>query len=148
MKKTRRAKEKAVKEPRAPEAVAIEVVAVRATEADESILVLFDAPVAEPARAVYVVRIQLESIPAATSMGWALYVGDLRIPKYWAYAKGIYFKVFDPQFFEDHKGGRLRFSRNGTDFLNTDLKLPAPRSREKKSERSTQDLPLQSDVLR
>jgi hypothetical protein len=36
---------------------------------------------------------------------------------------GIYFKVFDPQFFQDHQGQSLRFSQNGTEFTDTGLKL-------------------------
>jgi hypothetical protein len=75
-------------------------------------------------------------------------VDDLRIPKYWAYKKGIYFKVFDPQFFAEHKGGKLRFSQNGTDFTDTGLKLAAPRAPEKKPARGAARLRLQDDVLK
>ena len=95
----------------------------------------------------YVVRIRLKALPEATSHGWALYVDKLRIPKYWTYRQGIYFKVFDPQFFIDHKGGKLRFSQNGTSFTDTGLKLVAPKVPKKKSSRAAARLPLQDDLL-
>ena len=43
-------------------------------------------------------------------MGWALYVGEERIPKYFEYPGGIYFTTADPKFFADHRGKPLRFS--------------------------------------
>ena len=88
-------------------------------------------------------------------MGWALYVNEVRIPKYWEYNEGIYFTVLDPQFFVDHKGKRLRFSQNGVDFHDTGMKLPAPtapaaasKSKRKAAKSRTARLPLQSDVLK
>jgi len=32
----------------------------------------------------YLVKIRFEELPPVTSHGWALYVSDQRIPKYWA----------------------------------------------------------------
>ena len=88
-------------------------------------------------------------------MGWALYVNDVLIPKYWEYKEGIYFTVLDPQFFADHKGKRLRFSQNGVDFHDTGVKLPAPaapaaasKSKSKAAKSKTARLPLQADVLK
>ena len=110
-----------------PKAIAVEVVPTHATEADSAIIAQLNASERKSlAQVVYVVKIHLEAVPQATSRGWALYVSDLRIPKYWEYKDGIYFKVFDPQFFQDHKGQPLRFSENGTDFIDTGLKLDAP----------------------
>ena len=117
-----------------PKAVAVDVVTAQATESDSLILAHLGADAAKPLPGVaYLVKVQLKALPEATAQGWALYVDELRIPKYWAYRQGIYFKVFDPQFFIDHKGGRLRFSQNGTDFTDTGLKLSAPVASEKKS---------------
>ena len=53
-----------------------------------------------------------------------------------------------PQFFIDHKGGKLRFSQNGTDFTDTGLKLVAPKAPKKKSPRAAARPPLQDDVLK
>lgn len=132
-----------------PQAVAVEVVAAQATEADSALMVQLDTgPAKALPGAAYIVKMQLETVPEATSQGWALYVDDLRIPKYWAYSHGIYFKVFDPQFFTDHQGGKLRFSQNGTDFTDTGLTLGAPAAPEKKSARAAARLPLQDDVLK
>jgi hypothetical protein len=94
----------------------------------------------------YFVKVRLESIPPATSQGWALYVNDFRIPKYWEYKQGIYFKAFDSQFFEDHRGHKLRFSPNGSDFIDTGIELAGPPpAAESKDARK---LPLQADVLK
>lgn len=132
-----------------PQAVAVEVIAAQATEADSAMVAQLSADAAKPLPGVaYVVKVQLKALPEATSQGWALYVDELRIPKYWAYSQGIYFKVFDPQFFADHKGGKLRFSQNGSDFTDTGLKLAAPRAPEKKSARAATRLPLQDEVLK
>lgn len=51
-------------------------------------------------------------------------MNDVRIPKYWEYEDGIYFTVIDPNFFAEHKGGRLRFSHDGAEFHDTGVKLP------------------------
>ena len=87
-------------------------------------------------------------MPPVTSQGWALYVNDLRIPKYWEYEHGIYFKVFDSQFFADRQGQQLRFSQNGSDFIDTGMKLAAPASTLAKSTGDAGRLPLQADVLK
>jgi hypothetical protein len=93
--------------------------------------------------AVYVVKVRLKEKPPVTSMAWALYVDDERVSKYWEYPDGIYFTVFDPQFFIRHQGKQLRFSQNGTDFFDTGVKLTAPASSAVAAK-----LPLQSEVLR
>jgi hypothetical protein len=99
----------------------------------------------ETVRTVEVNVLALKTKPPATSMAWALYVNDVLIPKYWEYAEGIYFNVIDPQFFVDHKGKRLRFSQNGTDFFDTGVKLaPAPSV----ADSNATGLPLQADVLK
>jgi hypothetical protein len=50
----------------------------------------------------------------------------------------------DPQFFQEHRGGRLRFSSNGTDFIDTGLVL----SEADVVPQDAADLPDQADVLR
>lgn len=75
--------------------------------------------------AVYVVRIKLAEMPSISSSGWALYVGEERIPKYWEYAEGIYFKVTDPTFLTRHAGHALQFSTNGKEFVDTGKKMEA-----------------------
>jgi hypothetical protein len=130
-----------------PRALAVEVTAARPTEPDSVLIAQLNAgPVKSLPGIAYIVKIKLETVPEPTSRGWALYVGDLRIPKYWQYSQGIYFKVFDPQFFTEHEREDLRFSQNGTEFIDTGLKLPAPRMGERRSARTR--LPRQEDVLK
>jgi hypothetical protein len=132
-----------------PQALAVEVVAAQATEADSAMVSQFEASENKSLPgAAYIVKVRLKALPEATSQGWALYVDKVRIPKYWTYRQGIYFKVFDPQFFAEHKGGKLRFSQNGTDFVETRLKLAPPPEVKKGSLRRTARLPLQDDVLK
>jgi hypothetical protein len=131
-----------------PKAVAVEVVATQTSEADKAMVAQLRAESAKPLEDVaYVVKMELKTMPDATAEGWALYVDKLRIPKYWAYDKGIYFKVMDPQFFSDHKGAKLRFSKNGTDFTDTGLKLTVPLV-PRKGARGLARLPRQDEVLK
>jgi hypothetical protein len=130
----------------APQAVAVEVAAAQPTESDSALISQMDAQGSAPLPGVaYLVKVKLKKVPQATSQGWALYVGDLRIPKYWAYEQGIYFKVFDPGFFEEHKGGKLRFSQDGSTFTDTGLKLGEPAA---KRSRAAAQLPQQDELLR
>ena len=82
--------------PTPPKATAVEVVPAQPTQADRDAIAYLSGQAnrALPG-AAYLVLIELKVIPPATSEGWALYVGDFRIPKYWEYKDGIYFKVFD-----------------------------------------------------
>lgn len=132
-----------------PKAVAVDVVAAEPTEADSSAIAHLSARDRKSLPGVtYLVKIRLEIKPEVASHGWALYVNDLRIPKYWEYDDGIYFKVFDPQFFQDYKGKRLRFSPNGTDFIDTGLKLTAPRAITESVAGISVELPAQDKALR
>jgi hypothetical protein len=131
-----------------PKAVAVDVVAAEPTETDRTVIAHLSARDGRVLPSVtYLVKIRLEMKPEVTSHGWALYVNEFRIPKYWEYSDGIYFKVFDPQFFQDHKGQPLRFSPNGTDFIDTGLKLAAPRATTQGVPASSVDLPAQDDAL-
>jgi hypothetical protein len=133
-------------QPTPPKVIGVEVVAAQPTEADRAAIAHLSAQANKPLPQVaYIVKIRLETIPPATSHGWALYVDDFRIPKYWEYKDGIYFKVFDQQFLADHEGEPLRFSPNGSEFIDTGMKLAAPTS--KRSRGETKGLPLQSEVL-
>lgn len=136
--------------PITPKAVAVEVVATQPTEADRAALTHLSARGGKELPPVaYVVKVRLKSMPPVTSRGWALYVNDFRIPKYWEYTDGIYFKIFDPQFFVEHQGDRLRFSQDGSDFVDTGVRLSGPATLARKgSRRAVVKLPLQSDVLK
>ena len=130
-----------------PQAIAVDVVATQPTDADTA-LIARSQPSArrDLAPAAYLVLVRLQAVPPATSSGWALYVDDFRIPKYWQYKDGIYFKVYDPQFLADHAGEQLRFSLNGTEFIETGLTLSTPKIVTSQTEAN--ELPAQDDVLR
>jgi hypothetical protein len=132
-----------------PKAVGVEVVAAEPTEADGAAIAHLSARHSKSLPGVtYLVKVRLDVKPQAASHGWALYVKDFRIPKYWEYDDGIYFKVFDPQFFQDHKGEALRFSLNGTDFVDTGVKLAAPPTATERAAARAAPLPAQPDALR
>jgi hypothetical protein len=134
---------------KAPKVIAVEVVATRPTEADQAAIAHLSVEANRPLPPVaYVVKLRFQAMPPVTSHGWALYVNGFRIPKYWQYEHGIYFKVFDAQFFADHKGQRLRFSQNGSEFVDTGKRLAEPPETNVKSKRDARSLPLQADVLR
>jgi hypothetical protein len=154
--------------PKPPKVTAVEIIPAQPTEADSAAIGHLSAEANRPLpQVVHVVKVRLQSKPPATSMGWALYVDDVLIPKYWEYADGIYFTVLDPQFLAEHKGQRLRFSHNGVDFVDTGMKLPAPTAAAAKGKRNAAKgkrnaakgkrnaakgkkakLPLQSEVLK
>jgi hypothetical protein len=129
-----------------PKATAVEVVAAQPTEADRAALAHLRArDNKELAEVAYLVKVRFESMPTATAHGWALYVDGYRVPKYWAAKDGIYFKVFDPAFFAEHDGHTLRFSMDGTTFIDTGLKLEKPKPH---AVPSAPPLPTQADVLK
>jgi hypothetical protein len=118
----------------APQVTGIEVVATETTKADRATLAIFKPTERRTLPgAAYIVKVRLKTLPEPTSRGFALYVGDLRIPKYWTYRQGIWFKVFDPQFFVEHKGEPIRFSLNDTEFVDTRLKLTCRRCRRRRA---------------
>jgi hypothetical protein len=129
-----------------PQAVGVDVVATQPTDGDDALIArLSQAAGRDIAPVAYLVKVRLQTMPPATSSGWALYVNDFRVPKYWQYKDGIYFKVFDPQFFTDHVGESLRFSSNGTEFIETGLTLATPDV--VPSPTDARDLPRLNDVL-
>lgn len=133
---------------KAPKVLSAEVVATRTTAADSAMIAGLAAEARTSLRdVVYVVKIRLKEVPPATALGWALYAGDVRIPKYWEFPGGIYFKVLDPAFLRDHQGKPLRFSQNGQVFVDTAVKLPGPGAPDGMRAVSRAALPRQEDVL-
>ena len=73
-----------------PKVVSVEVVAARPTDTDRTMIAQLaaDAKRSMPETA-FIVKIALQEIPAPTGRGWALYVGDTRIPKDWETPAGF-----------------------------------------------------------
>jgi hypothetical protein len=134
--------------PAPPKVVSAEVVAAQPTDADRPMLASLSTELNRrlPASA-FIVKIRLDKVPEPTGDGWALYVGDTRIPKYWEYAGGIYFKVLDDTFLADHQGEPLRFSHDDRTFVNTGVNLPGHEAPRPTSAKGARRLPLQSAVL-
>jgi len=131
-----------------PKVVSVEVVPARPSEADRSMIAKLSSEVNRSIPdTAFIVKIGLEELPPPTAHGWALYIGDTRIPKYWLYPGGIYFKVLDEEFLADHQRQKLRFSDNGTDFIDTGVKLPRAGASRATRKAETSRLPLQSEVL-
>jgi hypothetical protein len=132
-----------------PKVVSAEVVATQPTEGDTPLIARLSTELHRRLpEAAFIIKIELEKLPEPTGDGWALYVGDTRIPKYWAYPGGIYFKVFDPAFLADHSGKPLRFSHDGQKFVNTGVRLPALQAATVSATgRRARALPRQADVL-
>ena len=135
--------------PPAPKAVAVEVVAARPSETDSATIKHMSAQLNRPIRdEVYLVKVRLETMPPATGRAWALYLNGYRVPKYFAYEKGVYFKVFDPQFLAEHDGQSVRFSLDGTEFLDTGLKLEKTKAVVEAAALAKSPLPEQADALK
>jgi hypothetical protein len=134
--------------PTPPKIAAVEVIPSQPTEADRGAIAHLSEHAGAPLQDVtYLVKIALEEMPPVTSQGWALYVNDQRIAKYWAYKDGIYFKVFDPAFLNEHGGEPLRFSLDGIHFIDSGKRLPKPKAKARRAPHAEAGLPLQSDVL-
>src|SRR5262245_52786998 len=93
-----------------PKVLSVEVVPARPTDTDSAMIAQLAAETDRRiSDAAFIVKIRLATNPPATGHGWALYVGDTRIPKYWEYQGGIYFKVLDEEFLAEHQRHALRF---------------------------------------
>jgi hypothetical protein len=135
--------------PTPPRVATVEVVATQPTDADRSVIAHLSTGAPVPLQDVtYIVKIKFEEMPPVTSHGWALYVKDERVPKYWAYKDGIFFKIYDPKFLAEHHGEALRFSLDGVHFIDTGKKLPSKKPKAQRSTNAAVSLPLQSDVLK
>jgi hypothetical protein len=100
----------------------------------------------------YVVKITLSRATPVTSHGFELYLGEYRVRKYWAFPRGVYFKVFNPRFFAKHGGEQIRFGLAGR-FEETGFRLPRLPDRppvrrgQPKEAAAPGRLPSQEDVL-
>lgn len=73
----------------------------------------------------YIVRVALDdSRDDFGGKGFWLYVGERRIEKYSGYREGIFFKVYDPRFFDELGGQEIRLTEDGENFVGTGQYLP------------------------
>src|SRR4051812_42507056 len=93
----------------APEVDAVRVVAAEPDRADRRALSHLRSAKARPIDdVVYIVKIYTKRKIASAGRGFALYVGDVPIPKYWRFAGGIYFTAHDPDFVAGLAGKEIR----------------------------------------
>lgn len=108
-----------------PEVSAVEIVATQPTEADlrsiENMRLTEDSQIRN---VTYIIKLALENIPEISSLGFNVYVGEFRVRKYSGCRGGIYFKIYDPQFFSEHAGQNIRFSIDGITFQDSGQRLP------------------------
>jgi hypothetical protein len=96
----------------------------------------------------YIAKIYLEKPLPATAMAPDFYVGDEHIPEYSGFKGGIYFKVYDPRFFERNAGKPVRYTMDGSSFHDTSVKLPQPPVDAGADEAKASSLPTKAEVLR
>ncbi|WP_089945867.1 hypothetical protein [Candidatus Entotheonella palauensis] len=72
----------------------------------------------------FIVKLYLESPLPATADAIRLYVGQAEIPKYNGFIGGLYFRVYDPGFFEQHSGEAIYVSFDGSTRIDTGAVLP------------------------
>ncbi len=114
----------------------------------------------------HIVKLYLQDPLPEAADAMQLFVGEEDIPKYNGFIGGLYFKVYDPGFFERHTGDTIYVSLDGATRVDTGAVLPqrpagragraaptlpsaraaAPASRFDEQAEST--LPTKSDVLR
>lgn len=111
-----------------PDIEAVHVIATRPLAQDLPRMIS-TSPLEDTARTpVYVVRIRLGGNLSTghSGGGFDLYVGDARISKFYGWPGGIYFKIYDREFFERHKDHTIRLSIDGQNFKDTGQVLEEP----------------------
>lgn len=73
----------------------------------------------------YVVKIWLDDILPFSSLSVDLYLNDYKVRKYFEFDRGIYFKVFNPRFFEKHSDKKIYFIIGNSEIVETDWRLPS-----------------------
>lgn len=109
-----------------PEVLSVEVIATQPTVADlRNIEYMRSAGHPQIENITYIVRLNLNSLPEISSLGFRVYVGEFRVLKYSECPSGIYFKVYDPDFFSEHANQDIRFSIDDVTFQDSGQTLPA-----------------------
>jgi hypothetical protein len=134
-----------------PQVANVEVVATQSQPADTEKIAFLKTTNAALNDVTYIVKVNLSAPLPVTSAGFTLYVGDYQVRKYSAFPGGIYFKVYDPNFFVDHGGEPLKFSVLGMAAQETGSRLPTLPGADAAATRGLQqssELPTQEQILR
>ena len=133
-----------------PTVSTVEVVATQPTAVDlRNLNNLRSTAESQIDNVAYIVKLDLDNLPATSSLGFNIYVGEFRIRKYSGCRGGIYFKVYNSQFFSEYGGQSIRFSIDGITFQDSGQRLPEvnemPSSR--LADRDFSSLPSQEEVI-
>jgi hypothetical protein len=132
-----------------PQVENVEVVATQSQPADSEKVAYLRTTNVALNDVTYIVKVNLSAPMPATSAGFSLYVGDYRVNKYSAYPGGIYFKVYDPNFFVEHVGEPIKFSVAGMPAQETGSRLPMLSGADAATrELQPAELPTQEQILR
>jgi hypothetical protein len=107
-----------------PQVANVEVVATQSQAADSEKVAHLKTTNNNLKDVTYIVKVNLSAPMPVTSLGFTLYVGDYRVNKYSAFPGGIYFKIYDPNFFIEHGGKPIKFSMGGMAAQETGARLP------------------------
>jgi len=109
-----------------PQLKSAEAVAVLPERADTARLEYIHRGMNEPPpRAMFVVKLYLQEHLPATGQGFALYIDNEWIRKYFAFIGGIFFNVYTLDFFTKHAGAMIRFTSDHETFQDSGVRLPA-----------------------
>lgn len=108
-----------------PGVLSVEVIATQPTGADlRNIEYMRSAGHPQIENITYIIKLNLDSIPEVSSLGFRVYVGEFRVIKYFECPDGIYFKVYDPNFFSEHANQNIQFSIDDVTFQDSGQTLP------------------------
>jgi hypothetical protein len=131
-----------------PQIAHVEVVATQSNPADTEKITFLKTTNAALQDVTYIVKVDLSAPLPITSAGFALYVGNYQVKKYSAFPGGIYFKVYDPNFFVEHAGEPLKFSVAGMAAQETAYRLPGLPEEGATALEQVSELPTQEQLLR
>lgn len=97
----------------------------------------------------YVVKIWLMNKITVTNVSIDLLFNEYRVRKYYEFDGGIYFKVFNPRFFEKHSNKEIFFLVGNVELVETGWKFPAFESDFKNNIEVTNEIGLKnfSDIF-
>ncbi|MDJ0728751.1 MAG: hypothetical protein QNJ33_02050 [Crocosphaera sp.] len=104
---------------------------------------------------VYMIKIYMDNQPSISDLGFDIYLNDYRIQKYGRFPRGIYIKIWNPNFLSEYGGAEVRFTRDGNSFHDSGQNLPDTPSNlapsfslfSTESVEDMQELPTQEEVL-
>ena len=135
---------------RIPQIKSMQIVAIRPEGADEQRLQFVHAgKEGVVPRAMYVVKVYLQEGIPATGQAVALYVGETWIRKYFAFSGGIFFNIYEPDFFQKNANATIRFTADHTKYFDSSVRLSMPvQEADAASADSTSALPTKHEALR